>query len=234
MRTNLPCGLNFSVIVFAFVLAFAALLAGKALAQVPPSASEIARYAGLHAAAHRGDAAAIRRLAGQGEDLEAVDGRGRTPLHVAVHASRQDAVAALAEAGADMNALDGDAYDAVTIAAVANDIDMLDTVLRLGASAANVTSHYDGTALIAAAHLGHAEVVRRLIEAGAPLDHVNNLGWTALMESVVLGDGGPDHVATARLLVQAGADRSIADRGGRTPLDQARERGYREMIRVLE
>ena len=141
---------------------------------------------------------------------------------------------ALAEAGADMNALDGDAYDAVTIAAVANDIDMLDTVLRLGASAANVTSPYDGTALIAAAHLGHAEVVRRLIEAGAPLDHVNNLGWTALMESVVLGDGGPDHVATARLLVQAGADRIIADRGGRTPLDHARERGYRKMIRVLE
>lgn len=234
MRTTLPSDLKFPVSVFAVALAFVALLAGRALAQVPPSASEIARYAGLHAAAHHGDVAAIRRLAGQGDNLEAVDGRGRTPLHVAVHASGEDAVTALAEAGADMNALDGDAYDAVTIAAVAKDIDMLDTVLRLGAGAANVTSPYDGTALIAAAHLGHAEVVRRLIDAGAPLDHVNNLGWTALMEAVVLGDGGPDHVATARLLVEAGADRGIADRGGRTPLDHARERGYREMVSVLE
>ena len=32
-----------------------------------------------------------------------------------------------------------------------------------------------------------------LIAAGAPLDHVNNLGWTALMESIVLGDGGTAH-----------------------------------------
>ena len=52
-------------------------------------------------------------------------------------------------------------------------------------------SPYDGTALIAAAHLGHHEVVRALVEAGAPLDHVNNLGWTALIEAVILGDGGP-------------------------------------------
>ena len=47
---------------------------------------------------------------------------------------------------------------------------------------------------------------------GAPLDHMNNLGWTALIEAVVLGDGGPDHVETVRALVKAGADRTIADR----------------------
>ena len=39
-------------------------------------------------------------------------------------------------------------------------------------------------------------------EAGAPLDHVNNLGWTALMEAVVLGDGGSDHQEVVRLLEQ--------------------------------
>ena len=50
---------------------------------------------------------------------------------------------------------------------------------RCGASAKLVTSRYDGTALIAAAHLGHDGVVRQLIAAGAPLDHVNNLHWTA-------------------------------------------------------
>ena len=70
----------------------------------------------------------------------------------------------------------------------------------------NVTSRYDGTALIAAAHLGHVEVVRELIRAGAPLDHVNNLGWTALIESIVLGDGGPRHTATLKALVDAGAN----------------------------
>ncbi len=40
-----------------------------------------------------------------------------------------------------------------------------------------------------------APFVQHLIDAGAPLDHINNLGWTALVEAVVLGDGGPDHIA---------------------------------------
>jgi ankyrin repeat protein len=205
-----------------------------AFAQTAPSKSEIASYRGLHQAAHEGNVAAIRKLASEGADLEARDGAGRTPLHVAAFASQDEAVRALAEAGADLNALENRAYDIVTIAAVADDLHMVDLALSLGASAENVTSPYDGTALIAAAHLGHHEVVERLIAGGAPLDHVNNLGWTALMEAVVLGDGGPDHVATVRALVEAGADRTIADRQGVTTLDHARARGYSEMAATLE
>ncbi|HEY9531145.1 MAG TPA: ankyrin repeat domain-containing protein, partial [Burkholderiales bacterium] len=94
-------------------------------------------------------------------------------------------------------------------------------------------SRYDGTALIAAAHLGHHEVVRELIGAGAPLDHVNNLGWTALIESIVLGDGGSRHVATLRALVAAGANVNLRDRNGASPLALARARGYREMADIL-
>ena len=77
-------------------------------------------------------------------------------------------------------------------------------------------------------------MVRELIRAGAPLDHVNNLGWTALMEAVILGDGGPRHVETARALVQAGANVDIPDRQGATPLRHARSRGYAAMARLLE
>ena len=82
----------------------------------------------------------------------------------------------LALAGADMNALEGDAYDVVTIAAVAGDLEMLRLALSHRGNPQNITSPYDGTALIAAAHLGHVDVVLELIAAGAPLDHVNNLG----------------------------------------------------------
>jgi hypothetical protein len=91
---------------------------------------------------------------------------------------------------ADLGLLENDRYDAVTIAAVADDEETLRVLLQLGASAKLTTSRYDGTALIAAAHLGHDGVVRQLIAAGAPLDHVNNLHWTAVIEAVVLGDGG--------------------------------------------
>lgn len=72
--------------------------------------------------------------------------------------------------------------------------------------------------LIAAAHLGHDKVVHHLIEAGAPLDHVNNLGWTAVIESIVLGNGGPRHVATLKALLDAGANANLPDRSGSTPL----------------
>jgi ankyrin repeat protein len=111
---------------------------------------------------------------------------------------------------------------------------MLKLALEGGASAKNVTSPYDGTALIAAAHLGHVEVVQILIRAGAPLDHINNLTWTALMESIVLGDGGKRHTETLRALVAAGANVNIPDRAGVTPLAHARGRGYKEMTGILE
>ena len=206
---------------------------GVAMAQTPPSAVEAAGYDGLHRAAYDGDGAAVARLLADGADIEARDRAGRTALHVAAVQSHDDVVQALADAGADLNALENAAYDIVTIAAVADDVAMVDLALRLGANAGNVTSPFDGTALIAAAHLGHHAVVARLIAGGAPLDHVNNLGWTALIEAVVLGDGGPDHVATARALVDAGADRGIGDRNGVTPLQHAQARGFAEMIAVI-
>ena len=77
-------------------------------------------------------------------------------------------------------------------------------------------------------------MVRQLIAAGAPLDHVNNLHWTALIEAIVLGDGGRRHQATrATLLLRAGANTQLADRSGQTPLALARSRGYEPMVRAL-
>ena len=212
------------------------LLAGSfaAQAQVPPSAAERAAYRGLFAAAATGDAAAVRREAAAGAKVDSRDAHGRTPFHVAAFARQHEAMRALVGAGANPNALENDRYDAVTIASVADDLNTLKVALALGNSAKNVTSRYDGTALIAAAHLGHDGVVRVLIAAGAPLDHVNNLGWTALIESIVLGDGGPRHVATLKALVEAGANVNLADRSGTTPLALARSRGYREMVAILE
>jgi uncharacterized protein len=205
-----------------------------ASAQVPPTASEAAAYAGLHAAAHRGDLATLQQLATTSAAREARDAQGRTPLHVATYARQRGAVQALLRAGADPGAMEHDRYDAVTVAAVAGDEETLRVLLAHGASAKLVTSRYDGTALIAAAHLGHAGVVRQLIKAGAPLDHVNNLHWTALIESIVLGDGGARHQATLRALLDAGASTALSDRSGRTPLQLARDRGYAAMVQMLQ
>ena len=210
-----------------------ALVVTSARAQVAPDAAEITRYSGLHAAAQQGDLAVVERLAASRAATETRDAHGRTPLHVATFAKQREVIRALAKAGAELGALENDRYDAVTIASVADDEETLRVLLASGASAKLVTSRYDGTALIAAAHLGHDGVVRQLIRAGAPLDHVNNLHWTALTESIVLGNGGARHVATLRALLEAGASTRLADRDGRTPLARAQGRGYDEMVAIL-
>jgi ankyrin repeat protein len=210
------------------------VLTASSQAQVAPSPAEREAYTGLLTAAARGDTPGIRALLGGGARPDVRDGHGRTPLHVAAFGRHHEAMRALVAGGADPDALEGDRYDVVTIAAVADDVATLRVALALGASARNVTSRYAGTALIAAAHLGHAEVVRTLTAAGAPLDHVNNLGWTALIESIVLGDGGPRHTDTLRALVEAGANVNLADRQGRTPRTLAQGRGYETMVGILE
>ena len=211
----------------------AALPPPSASAQTPPSVTEIAGYRGLFAAAHAGDVAAMERLTAAGAAIDARDGHGRTALHIAAHARQREAMRALVRLGADPRALDAQRYDAVTIAAVADDVATMRVALEIGGDPKAITSPYDGTALIAAAHLGHDEIVKVLIDAGAPLDHVNNLSWTALIEAVILGDGGPRHQRTASHLVAAGARRDLGDRNGVTPLEMARQRAYDAMVRIL-
>lgn len=204
------------------------------MAQTPPSERELRIYAGLHDAVARGDTAAVEALIAAGEGPNIQDANSRTPLHVAAFLRQYAVARALLRLGADPNALDAQRYDIITIAAVNNDLEMLNIALAGGGNARAITSPYAGTALIAAAHLGHVEIARALIEAKAPLDHVNNLGWTALMEAVVLGNGGASHTATVEALVKAGADVNIPDRHGTTPLRHARMRGYSQIARILE
>lgn len=124
-------------------------------------------------------------------------------------------------------------YTRLHDAAQRRDVPRVDTLVAAGVDLGARDTH-GRTALIAAAHLGHDGVVRQLIAAGAPLDHVNNLHWTALIEAIVLGDGGKRHQAIVRDLLTAGASTALKDRSGQTPLALARGRAYAEMVRMLE
>ncbi len=206
----------------------------QAGAQIAPSSSEIAGYSGLHAAVAGGSVGGVELSLKQGADINARDPFGRTPLMVAVYRRDLAVAAALISSGANIDALEHQSYDAITIAAVQNDAEMLDLLVKGGGNTRAITSPYAGTALIAAAHLGNVEAVQALVAARAPLDHVNKLGMTALIEAIVLGDGGARHQAVVAALIAAGADVNLANKQGRRPYALAVDRGFTAIAEILQ
>lgn len=198
-----------------------------------PSADEVAAATtALFDAVARDDHAAIAEAIDAGADLETRDSSGRTPLVIATKNNSADTAIQLLEAGADPDTKD-DIEDSAFLYAGAEGYDrILEETIRHGADVTS-TNRFGGTALIPASEHGYAETVRILLAAGVPVDHVNDLGWTALLEAVLFGDGSASYVEVVGLLVEAGADTSIADFQGRTARDTARDRGHAEIVRAM-
>ncbi|UDM51323.1 ankyrin repeat domain-containing protein [Cupriavidus sp. MP-37] len=186
----------------------------------------------LITAASAGDQALVSRLLAAGASARAADEQGRSALLAAVQNRRTEVARMLLLAGADVNLKDADANSPFLLAAATGQADMVRLALAHGADLAS-TDRYHGTALIAASQQGHVEVVKLLLKAGIAVDHVNDLGWTALLEAVILGDGSARYEDTVQLLLDAGADANLADREGVTPTRHARERGYKTMVKML-
>ena len=180
----------------------------SAQAQIAPSADRSARTTRVSSPRLRAATPPkSARLAKAGADPGARDGHGRTPLHVAAVCRRAQCDACARRGGRRPERARERSLRHRHHRRRGERSPDAQGGAGAGRKCANVTSRYDGTALIASAHLAHAEIVRELIRAGAPLDHVNNLGWTALIESIVLGDGGARHTATLEALVDARSQR---------------------------
>ena len=139
----------------------------------------------------------------------------------------------LIEEGADVNAKDATEQSGYLIPTADGSLELLELMLAHGGDVRSLDS-YRGTGLIRAADRGHVEIVRRLLETEIEVDHVNRLGWTALLEAIILGDGGARHMQIVRLLVDAGANVNLADGNGVTPLEHARRQGFEEIESILE
>jgi len=186
-------------------------------------------------AARRGDADRVRDLLARGASVRARDDRGRTALVAAAYENHVRVAALLVEAGADVNRKDDTVQSAYLIATseVGDDTRLLDLTLAAGGDVRSLDS-FHGTGLIRAADRGYPRVVRRLLATGIRVDHVNELGWTALHEAVILGDGSRRYVRVVRLLVEAGADvDKPSQRDGVRPLQHATSRGFDEIAEVL-
>ena len=205
---------------------------GEASGSIPENEELDAR---LISAAGSGDVETVERLLDEGASVRARDAEGRTALVAAAYGNHLATAEALVRAGADVNAKDDTEQSAYLISAseVGDDPRLLELTLENGADVGSLDS-YDGTGLIRAADRGHVRIVEKLLETRTDVDHVNNLGWTALLEAIILGKGDARHTEVVRLLVEGGADPNLPDREGVTPLGHARANGYDEMAGILE
>ncbi len=188
----------------------------------------------LLAAAAAGSLAEVRSLIDRKAPLETRDGQGNSALLLAVDRNHPEVVRALIAAGASVNAQAANADTPWLLAGARGRTEMLEAMLPAGPDL-SIRNRFGGNALIPACERGHVETIRLLLSrTRIDVNHVNNLGWTCLLEIVILGDGGPRHQEATRLVLAAGADPNLADRQGVTPLAHARSRGQQAVARMIE
>ncbi|WP_432352884.1 ankyrin repeat domain-containing protein [Sporosarcina sp. A2] len=185
-------------------------------------------------AADQRDTEKVKELIEQNADLNAQDNEGRTALMIATYNHDPYTVNALIDAGADLSIQDNMQNNCFLYAGAEGYLDILQLAIEAGADT-TITNRYGGTALIPAAERGHIEIVEELLKkTDVDVNHVNRLGWTALMEAVILSDGGVAHQEIIKVLLKHGADPLIADKDGVTPLQHAKDKGYLEIMDILE
>ncbi|WP_432814004.1 ankyrin repeat domain-containing protein [Sporosarcina aquimarina] len=185
-------------------------------------------------AANQQDTEKVKELIEQNTELDTQDSEGRTALMIATYNNDAPTVKALLDAGADVDIQDNMQNNCFLYAGAEGYIDILRLANEAGADPA-ITNRYGGVAIIPASERGHVEMVEILLnETKVDVNHVNKLGWTALMEAVILSDGGVSQQEIIKVLLKHGADQSITDNDGITPLQHAKDKGYLEIVDILE
>ncbi len=204
----------------------------------------------LHWAAHRGDLATAEALIGAGADVDAANALDATPLWLASQNGDARLVARLLAAGADANVSLKMGETPLMSAARSGNVDTVELLLAAGADVDAAERERGQTALMWAAAQSHADVVRVLVAAGADL-HARSRVWhqlentagntnpignfrmahggsTALLFAARNGD-----VATARALLEAGADVNDTAAAGTSALVVAAHSGHGRLAELL-
>ncbi|WP_461610719.1 ankyrin repeat domain-containing protein [Cytobacillus kochii] len=185
-------------------------------------------------AAREGDKDHLLTLLNIGANINAQDDEGNTAVMAATQQNQMEIVQVLIAHGADINIRNKRLDNVLLYAGAEGLLEIVQLAIQAGADT-TITNRYGGIAIIPACERGHIEVVKELLtHSDTDVNHINDLHWTALLEAIILSDGGKTHQEIVQLLIDHGADITITDKDGVTPLQHARNRGYREMIEILE
>lgn len=188
----------------------------------------------LIVAAEKGDTENVLKLLKDGANINAKDGLGRTAVMAATYANKVETVKVLIQNGADINIRDNQLNNVLLYSGAEGSLEIVKLAIDAGADT-KLTNRYGGTALIPASERGHVDVVEELLNhSDIDVNHINKLHWTALLEAVILGNGGEKHQRIVQLLVDHGADVNIGDSEGITPIAHAQKREFREIENILK
>ena len=141
----------------------------------------------LLAAAAAGDDATVRAAIHDGADVDAHDAEGTPATMLATRGHHTDALRALLDAGADVNAQDATLDNPLLYSGREGFLDVI-RLANENEADPTITNRYGGVAHIPASERGHVAYVRWALQhTDIDVDHVNDHGWTALLEAVLLG-----------------------------------------------
>jgi uncharacterized protein len=153
-----------------------------------------------------------------------------TALMQAVRGNDVAAVEQLIAEGANVNELEPNGDAPLVMAAYLGHAEIVRKLLEAGADVAAVDPSMKATALHAAAYAGRTEAAKLLTEHGVEIDKQGpRNGYTALHDAI-----WQNNVDTARVIIDAGANLSLKNHSGETPLQFAHAKRAREIAEMIE
>ncbi|MCS3531915.1 ankyrin repeat domain-containing protein [Chryseobacterium sp. JUb7] len=215
-----------------FLLSFGSLNA-CGINSINPPKENVMQQSTIVDLVKKNDISAVKSAFGNGANINYQDKNGRSLLLIATINKQLEMVKLLVSYKADVNLQDHQSDSAFLYAGASGQTELVKLFLKNGARF-DIFNRYNGTALIPACERGHVETVKVLVSTkGFPVNHVNRLGWTALMEAVILGNGGKKYQEIVSILKENGADLSIPDKEGKIPLQHAKDLGFKEIVEIL-
>ncbi len=196
----------------------------------------------LHWAATNGDVAITQMLLAAGANVRATTRLGgTTPLHLATQSGQAQVAAALIAAGAEPNLATATGATPLMLAARSGSPETVTRLVEVGADLNAKEKTYGQTALMVAAGLDRADVVRLLLAKGADWKIASAVTDVKAMTAPIDGEGrgGPAAGAPAPRVDVAGVTRGyrynelIGAQGGLTALHFAVRQGSANSVRAL-
>ncbi|HGN1706408.1 TPA: ankyrin repeat domain-containing protein [Providencia rettgeri] len=184
-------------------------------------------------AAEQGQLELLKSCLEKGVDINTTNRQGRTAIVNASLNKHYECVSFLINAGADINKQDQTCFNPFLLSCLNNDLTLLRLVLPAKPNL-DLLTRFGGVGITPASEKGHIDIVRELLEkTDINVNHTNFVGWTPLLEAIVLNDGGKTQQQIVKLLLDHGANPHMTDKYGKKPLELAREKGYNEIAELL-